>query len=91
LDAGCVITSERSWFSVSEELMMIAPAGPHARLGARCPLCGASLLSLGGDGRVEAESLTLVPVYTAAESGEAYGICDQCAYLASLPTDLPLN
>lgn len=70
---------------------MIAPAPTRTRLDGRCPLCGASVLSLGGDGRVEAESLTLVPVHTAIDSGEAFGICDQCAYLAHLPTDLTPN
>ena len=70
---------------------MIATTGQHALLDGRCPLCGASLLTLDGDGRVEAEALTLVPLHRASESGEAYGICDQCAYLTHLPADLTLN
>jgi len=60
-------------------------------LEARCPLCGASILSIGRGGRVEAEDLHPVPLYRAARSGEGYMLCDDCAVLAGLPTDLTLN
>ncbi len=60
-------------------------------LDTRCPLCGAALLALDDDGHVEAEALSLVPLHWMDESGEAYGICDQCAYLTHFPADLTQN
>jgi hypothetical protein len=60
-------------------------------LDTRCPLCGAAVLALDDEGHVEAEALTLVPLHHLDESGEAYGICDQCACLTHFPTDLTQN
>lgn len=60
-------------------------------LDTRCPLCGAAVLALDDEGHVEAEALTLVPLSRLNESGEAYGICDQCAYLTQFPDDLIEN
>jgi hypothetical protein len=58
---------------------------------ARCPLCGASVLSVGRGGRVVSEDLHPVPIYTHRGGGEGYLLCDDCGVLAALPTNLTLN
>jgi hypothetical protein len=72
-------------------VVMIAAAELNGLLDAHCPLCGALVLTLDDDGRVEADSLMPVPLRGALDSGEAYGICEQCAYLAHLSSGLTLN
>jgi hypothetical protein len=58
---------------------------------ARCPLCGALVLSVGRGGRVSAEDLHPVPLHRRGGAVEGYMVCDQCAVLAQLPADLTLN
>jgi len=58
---------------------------------ARCPLCGASILSVGRGGRVEAEDLHPVPLFRNGRPGEGYMLCDDCGRLAELPSNLTLN
>lgn len=62
-----------------------------AAVEARCPLCGASILSIGRSGRVEAEDLHPVPLHKNRGSGEGYMLCDECGLLAELPADITLN
>jgi hypothetical protein len=56
---------------------------------ARCPLCGASLLTIGRTGRVTLGDLHAVPLRKG--HGEGYMLCDECAVLAEMPHDLTLN
>ncbi len=58
---------------------------------ARCPLCGSTILSIGRNGRVEAEDLHPVPLYRSRHAGEGYMLCDECGVLAELPADITLN
>ena len=58
---------------------------------ARCPLCGALVLSVGRGGRVTAEDLHPLPLYRRGGAVEGYMVCDQCAVLAALPAGLTLN
>ena len=70
------------------EVVMLSAA---VALEARCPLCSSSILSLGRGGRLEAEDLHSVPLYTTRRPGEGYILCDECALLAELPGELALN
>jgi hypothetical protein len=58
---------------------------------ARCPLCGASVLSVSQGGKVIAEELHAVPLNRRRGSAEGYTLCDDCGVLANLPTNLTLN
>jgi len=58
---------------------------------ARCPLCGASILSIGQGGHVTAEDLHPIPLYRRGGAGEGYMLCDDCGVLAELPADITLN
>jgi hypothetical protein len=58
---------------------------------ARCPVCGAPILSVGASGRVLAMDLHLVPLRTHDRPGSGYTVCDDCGILAELTTDLTLN
>jgi hypothetical protein len=58
---------------------------------ARCPLCGATVLSVGRSGRITAYELHAVPLYRNRPAGEAFMVCEDCGVLADLPTDLTLN
>lgn len=64
---------------------------PVSEVQARCPLCGQPVLSLGAGGRVLSADLHAVPLYTRGGAGEGYMLCDECAVLALLPADLPLD
>src|SRR5262245_49987786 len=55
-----------------------------------CPLCGSPVLSLGRGGRVLAEDIHAIPLHR-HRGGESYTLCDDCAVLALLPTDLTVN
>jgi hypothetical protein len=55
-----------------------------------CPLCGSPVLSLGRDGRVLSEDIHAIPLHRHRGS-EGYSLCDDCAVLALLPTDLTVN
>ncbi len=59
-------------------------------MDARCPLCGASILSIGRGGRVTAEDLHPIALYKHG-GAEGYMLCDDCGMLAELPSDLTLN
>ena len=58
---------------------------------ARCPLCGCSILSVSGAGRVMAEDLHPIRMHRRGGVGEGYMLCDDCGVLAELPPDLTLN
>jgi hypothetical protein len=59
---------------------------------ARCPVCGAPILSVGATGRVLAQDLHLVPIRAHdRRAGQGYTVCDDCGVLAELSTDLTLN
>lgn len=80
-------------------MTQITPTSPRevivaafvAAVDARCPLCGASILSIGRGGRVEAEDLHPVPLYRTRHAGEGYMLCEECGVLAQLPGDITLN
>jgi hypothetical protein len=40
---------------------------------------------------VEAEDFHAVPLFRTKRPGEAYLVCDECALLAALPTELTVN
>ena len=61
----------------------------HA-VDARCPLCGAPILSVGASGHVVALDLHLVPLRAHDRRGGQYTVCDDCGTLAET-TDLTLN
>jgi hypothetical protein len=63
----------------------------HAQLDTRCPVCGADLLCLDSEGHVALDGLKAVPLHRVGDTGEAYAVCDECAYLAHVAGDLPLN
>jgi hypothetical protein len=59
---------------------------------ARCPVCGAPILSVGVSGRVLAEDLHLVPLRTHDRRlGQGYTVCDDCGTLAEMTEELTLN
>ena len=59
---------------------------------ARCPVCGATILSVGRGGRVMAHDLYLVPLRSHDRRAvQGYTICDDCGRLAGLSTDLTVN
>lgn len=58
---------------------------------ARCPICGAPILSVGLTGRVLAQDLHLVPLRPHERAGQAYTVCDDCGMLAEMSTELTLN
>jgi hypothetical protein len=62
----------------------------HAVVDARCPLCGATLLSVSSAGRVLSEETHFVPLGS-LQSGRGFSLCDDCGMLADLPDDLILN
>jgi hypothetical protein len=64
---------------------------PSSRVEAFCPLCGTSILWVGRSGRVQAGVLHAVPLYRAGRPGEGLMLCDRCALLAGLPSDITLN
>ncbi len=57
---------------------------------ARCPLCGASILSIGRGGRVEVHETQAFPLYRGHAAGGGFLVCDECAALAQR-RDLSLN
>jgi hypothetical protein len=61
-----------------------------AAVDARCPLCGESILSVDGSGRVTSEDLHPVAL-SKGGAGEGYMLCDDCGMLADLPTNLTIN
>jgi hypothetical protein len=69
----------------------MASAGFVHGADARCPLCESTILSIGRNGRVEAEDLHPVPLYRSRHAGEGYMLCDECGVLAELPADITLN
>jgi hypothetical protein len=60
-----------------------------AAIEACCPLCGSPVLSIGRTGRVLTDDLH--PIQIGSELGRGYSLCDHCAILADLPTNLTLN
>lgn len=56
---------------------------------ASCPLCGSPVLSIERSGRVIDGDLHAIQV--GREAGRGYIVCDRCALLADLPTNLTLN
>jgi hypothetical protein len=58
---------------------------------ARCPVCGAPILSVGASGRVLAQDLHLVPLRTHDTRAGQYTVCEDCGRLAELTADLTLN
>ena len=56
---------------------------------ARCPLCGAPVLSIGRGGHVVEGALHPVPLGEDVTRG--YMLCDGCGVLADLPANLTLN
>lgn len=58
---------------------------------ARCPVCGAPILSVGLSGRVLAQDLHFVPLRTYDRRGGQYTVCEDCGRLAELTADLTLN
>jgi hypothetical protein len=60
-----------------------------AAVDARCPLCGESILSIDGGGRVTSEDLH--PIALSRRAGEGYMLCDDCGMLADLPANLTIN
>lgn len=60
-----------------------------AAIEACCPLCGSPVLSIGRTGRVVEDGLH--PIQLGPEQGRGYTLCDNCAILADLPSDLTLN
>ena len=61
-----------------------------AAMDTPCPLCGSPVLSFGRNGRVLAEDIHAIPLHRHRGS-EGYTLCDDCAVLALLPTDLTVN
>jgi hypothetical protein len=59
-------------------------------IDARCPLCGASVLSVSPAGRVLAEDVHAIPLGRRGGGG-GYTLCDDCGVLAHIPSDLTLN
>ena len=59
---------------------------------ARCPVCGASILSVGATGRVVSQDLHLVPLRAHEKrTGQAYTVCDDCGLLAEMSPHITLN
>ena len=54
-----------------------------------CPLCGSSVVSVSGAGRVLSEDGHPIPLN--GDRARGYMLCDDCGMLADLPTDLTLN
>jgi hypothetical protein len=73
-----------------EEVVMLATTST-GRLDTRCPLCGVPLLSVDGQGYVEAEILAQVPLHRNRDANEGFVVCEQCAVLTRLPHDMTLN
>jgi hypothetical protein len=70
---------------------MLPAATTGTRMGSRCPLCGDAILDVGHDGRVVSSEARPIPLLRHGLSGEGYLVCDACAFLAQLPTDITLN
>jgi hypothetical protein len=70
--------------------MQAAPVVAMA-MDARCPLCGDSILSIGDTGCVITTEVHPIPLLKRGLSGEGFLVCDSCAYLAHLPSDITLN
>jgi hypothetical protein len=60
-----------------------------ATVQAFCPLCGSPVLSVGRTGRVFDDDAH--PIQLGPELGRGYMLCDDCAILTNLPSDLTLN
>jgi hypothetical protein len=71
--------------------MMPAATTTTTRMSARCPLCGESVLDVTSGGRVRVADVQPIPLYKHGFSGEGYLVCDSCAFLAHLPSDVTLN
>ncbi len=70
---------------------MMPAARTTTNMSARCPLCGESVLDVTPGGRVMAVDVQPIPLYKHGFSGEGYLVCDSCAFLAHLPTNVTLN
>jgi hypothetical protein len=68
----------------------VAMATFVAAMDTSCPLCGSPVLLLDRGGRVLAEDIHAIPLHRHGGS-EGYTLCDDCAVLALLPTDLTVN
>ncbi len=58
-------------------------------VGARCPLCGSPVLSLGAGGQVIV--LDARAIQLGSDLGRGYTLCDDCGLLADLPVSSTLN
>ncbi len=65
-------------------------AMPVVTMDTRCPLCGDSLMSVRGGVVVEMEA-SVLPILRHGAPGEGFLVCDGCAFLAHLPSDVTLN
>jgi hypothetical protein len=61
------------------------------RMGTGCPLCGTPIVSVSGRGDVRVEEIHPVPLFSARGMGQGYMLCEDCAILTLLPTDVALN
>ena len=66
-------------------------ADTPARLHARCPLCGAVLLTVGRGGRVTTGDLRGVTLVSAGPGGMGFLLCDNCSRLTESADGLSFN
>ena len=66
-------------------------ADTPARLHARCPLCGAVLLTVGRGGRVTTSDLRGVTLVSSGPGGQSFLLCDNCSRLAESADGLSFN
>ena len=58
---------------------------------AQCPLCDASILTVGRGGQVEADDLYAAPLHRRGRFCEGFTLCDECGMLADLPPGVTVN
>jgi hypothetical protein len=64
---------------------------PAVRMETGCPLCGTPIMSVGRRGDVRLEELHPVALFSARGMGQGYLLCEDCAILTTLPSDIALN
>lgn len=67
------------------------PAARPTVMSARCPLCGEAVVDVTPEGRVQVVETRPIPLFKHGLSGEGYLVCDSCAFLAQLPSNVTLN
>lgn len=66
-------------------------AASPARLHARCPLCGAVLLTVGPGGHVSTGDLRGMTLVTSGPGGQSFLLCDDCGRLTETADGLSVN